>query len=288
MELFSQIIINSIIAGAIYTLIALGFNLTYGVAKFFNFAHGVYAVIAGYVVYYLFTILGMNLYISIALGILAAGLLGLLSERMLFLPLRKKQASAMITLVASLGFFITVQSIIAMMFTSDFLIIKKSPAVPKNYEVFGGVITEFNVFVIIITILISTGLIFFLNKTKFGKAVKAITDDPEVARIVGVNTNRIIGITFIIGASIAGIAGVLVGLDTGIMPTIGMGLLLKGVTVAIVGGCGNLYGGIIGSVLLGLVENFGVMKISSQWKDSISFGVLIIFLLFRPNGIFRD
>ena len=127
-----------------------------------------------------------------------------------------------------------------------------------------------------------------LYKTKLGKAVRAISDDENVAKIVGINTNKIIGYVFFIGSAIAGLAGILVGLDIGIQPTMGLGLLLKGVVAAVVGGMGNLYGGVLGSFLLGFVENFGIWKISGEWKDAIAFVLLIAFLIFRPKGIMNS
>lgn len=129
------------------------------------------------------------------------------------------------------------------------------------------------------------GLVF--KFTLFGKAVKAVGDDEEVSKIVGINTSKIIGRVFFIGSAIAGLAGILVGYDTGIEPTMGLSLLLKGVIASIIGGIGNVYGGVLGAFLLGFIENFGIWKISGEWKDAIAFGVLIIFLLFRPQGILK-
>jgi branched-subunit amino acid ABC-type transport system permease component len=106
-----------------------------------------------------------------------------------------------------------------------------------------------------------------------------------VARIIGLNTDKINGYVFFIGSALAGFAGILVGFDTGIEPTMGLGLLLKGVIVSIIGGVGNIYGGVLGAFLLGFVENFGIWKISGEWKDAIAFALLIVFLIFRPQGI---
>ncbi len=131
------------------------------------------------------------------------------------------------------------------------------------------------------------GLVLLFKFTIFGKAIKAISDDEEVARIIGINTNKIIGYVFFIGSAIAGLSGILMGFDTGIEPTMGMSLLLKGVIASIIGGVGNIYGGVLGAFLLGFVENFGIWKISGEWKDAIAFAILILFLLFRPQGILK-
>ena len=126
-----------------------------------------------------------------------------------------------------------------------------------------------------------------LKKTLFGKAIRAISDDEEVAKIAGINTEHIIGWTFFIGSAISGLAGILIGFDTGIEPTMGMELLLKGVISAIVGGIGSISGAALGALLLGFAENFGIWKISGEWKDSIAFALLILFLIFRPQGIVK-
>ncbi len=287
MDILPQLILNSIIAGAIYTLVALGFNLIYGATKFFNLAHGVLAAVGGYAVFYFAKTLGVNLYLSVAVGIILAGLIGYLLEKFIYLPLRKKKASNMILLVASLGAFTAVQAVIAILFTSQFQTLSQNAGDQKIYEIFGAVITQTQVLILISGILIMFGLATLLKFTMLGKAIKAISDDEEVARIIGINTNKIIGYVFLIGSAIAGLAGILVGFDTGIEPTMGMSLLLKGVIASIIGGVGNIYGGVLGAFLLGFVENFGIWKISGEWKDAIAFGVLIVFLLFRPQGIFK-
>jgi branched-chain amino acid transport system permease protein len=287
MDILSQIILNSFITGAIYSLIALGFNLNYWVTKFFNIAHGVFAVVGVYTVLLLYKMMGLNLYMSIPAGIGFAGITGLLSDKIIFRVLRKKEASSVVKLVASLGLFTAVQSLVAMVFDSDFKILTSTFQTQRSFSVFGGVITDIHIFIMMSVTAILIILTFVLNKTKFGKSVKAIGDDEEVAKIIGINTDRVIGYVFLIGSAIAGIGGILVGFDTGLMPTMGMGLLLKGAIASIVGGIGNIYGGVLGAFFLGFVENFGIWYIPGEWKDAIAFGLLISFLLFRPRGILK-
>ncbi len=285
MEIVPQLILNSIIAGSIYALIALGFNFVYGATKFFNLAHGVMAAIGGYAVFYFAKTLGLNLYFAVILGVALAGIVGYGLDKFIYLPLRKRKASNMVLLVASLGAMTALQAVIAILFTSRFKTISQNIGTQKLFEVLGGVITQTQLIIILVTALILAGLVFLLYKTLFGKAVRAISDDEEVAQIVGINTNKIIGYVFFIGSALAGLAGILVGFDTGIEPTMGLGLLLKGVIASVIGGVGNIYGGVLGAFLLGFVENFGIWKISGEWKDAIAFTLLIVFLIFRPRGI---
>lgn len=285
MDIVPQLILNSIIAGSIYALIALGFNLIYGATKFFNLSHGVMAAIGGYSVFYFAKTLGWNLPLSIVIGVLLAGLIGYILDKLVYLPLRKRKASNMVLLVASLGLFTAIQAIIAILFTSQFQTLSQNVSSQRIYEIFGGVITQTQLTILISALLITAGLILMLKYTMFGKAVKAVSDDEEVAKIVGINTNKIIGYVFFIGSAIVGLGGVLVGFDTGIEPTMGFALLLKGVIAAIIGGVGSIYGALIGAFLLGFVENFGIWHISGEWKDAIAFVLLILFLIFRPHGI---
>lgn len=285
MGIIPQLILNSIIAGAIYTLVALGFNLIYGETKFFNLAHGVMAAIGGYAVFYFDKTLGLDIYVSVILGVALAGFAGYGLDKFIYLPLRKRKASNMVLLVASLGAMTALQAVIAILFSSQFKTLSQGVSTQKLFEVFGGVITQTQLVILLSAVLVMAGLVLLLYKTQFGKAVRAISDDEEVARIVGINTNKIIGRVFFIGSAVAGLAGILVGFDTGIEPTMGLSLLLKGVIASIVGGVGNIYGGVLGAFLLGFVENFGIWKISGEWKDAIAFALLIVFLIFRPRGI---
>lgn len=294
MTIIPQLIVNSIIAGSIYALVALGFNLIYGTTRFFNLAHGILATIGGYVVFYFTKTVGLGLIPSAVIGVLAAGIISYLLDKFIFQTLRKRKASSMVLLVASLGIMTALQAIVAIIFTSQFQTLSTGSDT-KVFELFcnettqqcAAVITQVQVVILISSFIIMLGLMLLLKKTKFGKAVRAVSDEEDVAKIVGINTNKIINWIFFIGSAIAGFAGIMVGLDTGIEPTMGLSLLLKGVIAAIIGGVGSIYGGVIGAFVLAFIENFGIWKISGEWKDAIAFAVLLIFLLFRPHGIIK-
>lgn len=284
-DISSQLILNSVIAGAVYALIAVSFDLVYSVTKFFSLTHGVMATIGGYAVLYLVKNLDLNIYIAVFVGVILAGFVGYSLDKFVYSILRKRKASNMTLLVASLGAMTVLQAIIAILFSGQFKTISSNIGTEKKFLVFDGVITQTQIIVLLFFILIAIGLILLLYKTKFGKAVRAISDDEEGAKIVGIDTSRIIGRVFFIGSAIAGLVGALIGFDTGIEPTMGFGLLLKGVIASIVGGVGNIYGGILGGFLLSFVENFAIWKISGEWKDAIAFTLFIVFLIFRPRGI---
>lgn len=265
-------------------MVALGFNLIYGTAKFFDLGYGVMTAVGGYSVFYLSKTLGLDIYLSIILGILVAGVVGSLVERLVYKKLRLRKASSIVFIVAALGVMTSVQAIIAILFSSQFQVFPKTINT-ETFDIWGGIITGVQLIILVSGILIMLLLVSVLKFTKFGKAIKAVSDDPEVSKIVGIDTDSIISKVFFIGSCIAGLAGILVGFDTGIEPTMGFSLLLKGVIASIIGGVGNIYGGVLGAFLLGFIENFGIWKISGEWKDAIAFSVLILFLLFRPSGI---
>ena len=221
------------------------------------------------------------------MGIAIAGLAGFIFDKIIYLPLRKRKSTNLVKLVASIGLFSVIQAIIAILFTSQFQTLSNSSSTQRIYQISTGVITQTQVVMFLSAVLILAALLIILKFTMFGKAINALSDDEEVAKIVGINTNKIISYVFLIDAGIAGWAGILVGYDTGIEPTMGLNLFLKGVIAAIVGGIGSVSGGLLGGFVLGFVENFGIC-ISGEWKDAIAFGLLIIFLLFRPSGIIKS
>ena len=287
MEIIPQFVINSLIAGAIYSLTALGFNLVFSTVKFFDISYGAVAVVGAYSVFYFFKMLGLPLYVAVTLGILISAIMGVLLYAFIYSPLRRRKASNTVLLVASLGAFTALQALVAILFSSQFQTLSGTGSESKVFEVLSGAITAIQVVILCTAFTVMLVLGTALKFTLFGKAVKAVGDDEEVSKIVGINTSHLIGKIFFIGSALAGLAGILIGFDTGLQPTMGLPLLLKGVIASIIGGIGNVYGGVAGAFLLGFIENFGVWQISGEWKDAIAFGVLIILLIFRPNGIFK-
>ncbi len=285
MEIAVQITLNAIIAGALYALVALGFNLIYSTTRFFDLGYGALAAVGAYAMYYFYKLQGFPLLPSLFLSIVVAGVLGLVIERVVYRPLRARKASSTVLLVASLGVLTVVQAVTAILFTSQFQTLSRGVALEQTFQIWGGIITQTQAIILCAGLLIMIGLALSLKYTLFGKAVRAVSDDEEVSKIVGINSEKIIAIVFFIGSAIAGVAGIAVGFDTGIDPTMGMQLLLKGVIASIIGGVGNIYGGVLGAFLLAFIENAGAWHFSGEWKDAIAFGVLIVFLLFRPQGI---
>ena len=282
--MFTQLVVNSLIAGAIYSLVASGFSLTYSVCRFANFAHGVVITFSAYILYLLFSVWGLNFYFAVIGAILAAVVLGYLTNLLIYKPLRKRKASGVSLLMASFALLLMIESLIQIFFSASVKTIGYIE-VRKGMEFLGAIITPLQL-VIIITSIILLGLLFlFMKKTKIGKAMRAVSDNKDVARIVGISVERVYIWVFIVSSAIAGIAGILVSLEQNLEPTMGTGLIIKGFIGAIIGGVGSVPGAILGSFLLGTIENFGIWYLPSGYKDAIAFTLLFVFLLFRHQGI---
>lgn len=285
MDIVPQLVVNSVIAASLYALVAMSFNLIYGATRFFNLAHGVVAAVGAYTAYFVGSSLGLPIWAAMLAGVVVAAIAGGVFELFLFRPLRARKASNLVLLVASLGAVIAIEAVIAILFTSQFKTLSQLGGPTGVIHIGSAVMTQVQAMILASAVFLLAALRLTLSKTSFGRAVRAVSDDEEVAKIVGIDTNKIIITVFVIGSAIAGLAGVFAGMDTGIEPRMGFSLLLKGVIAAIVGGIGSVYGGFLGAFLLGFAENFGIWYISGEWKDAIAFILLIIFLLVRPQGI---
>jgi branched-chain amino acid transport system permease protein len=282
--MFNQLLINGLIAGAIYALVASGFSLIYSVCKFVHFAHGVVIAFSAYFLYFLFSMMGLNFGFSVVLSIIFASLLGFLINQFVYKQLRKRRASNVILLIASVVLLIFFESLILLLFGADVKTIGYIK-IAKGIEIFKAIITPLQIVIIAVSIALLILLYLFLKRTKIGKAMRAVADNKDVAEIVGISSEKIYNWSFIIGSAIAGIAGILVGLEQNLEPTMGTNLMIKGFTAAIIGGIDSVPGAILGSFLLGFAENFGIWFLPSGYKDAIAFIILFIFLLFRPQGI---
>ncbi len=282
--MLSQIIINSLIAGAIYSLVASGFSLIYSTGKFIHIAHGEVVVFSGYLVYWFYSVLDFNFWIASLLAIIIGSFLGWLSNIFVYKPLRKRGSGSAILLVASIALLIMLESLVLILFGADVKTIGFIE-ISKGLEILGIVITPLQLLIIFVSLVLLILLFLFMKKTKLGKAMRAVADNKEVAEIVGISSEKIYSWSFIIGSAIAGVAGILVGLEQNLEPSMGTNLVIRGFTGAVIGGIGSVPGAVIGSFLLGLVENIGIWFLPSGYKDAIAFTILFIFLLFRHQGI---
>ncbi len=282
--MFNQLFINGLIAGAIYALVASGFSLIYSICKFVHFAHGVVIAFGAYILYLVFSLIGLDFWLAVIFAIFSAVAIGLLMNVTVYKPLRKRKASNTILLLASFALLILFESLILILFGADVKTIGFIE-IAKGLEFLGAIITPLQIFIVVSSFILLILLFLFMKKTKIGKAMRAVADNRDVAEIVGISSEKIYNWSFVIGSAIAGIAGILVGLEQNLEPTMCTNFMIKGFTGAIIGGIGSVPGAILGSYLLGFAENFGIWFLPSGYKDAIAFAVLFIFLLFRPRGI---
>ena len=286
MDIVPQLIANSIVAGAIYTILVLGFNLTFSVTRFLDIGYGVLITAGGYSALYVSRFLGLPFAVGILAGILASGLLGFISYKLVYAPLRKRKAGGGVLLISSLGVLLFVQAIIAIFFTSQFQSLSGFLASNPTYELWGGTMTWIQLVTLGIAALLCFAVFFVLRYTMFGKMFTAISDDEEVSKMIGINTEKAMGAIFCVAGMLAGLGGILIGLDTGVEPAMGLFWLLSIVSTAIIGGIGNVYGGIAGAFFVAFIENFVIWKIPGQWRLALIFTVLLMFLVWRPKGLF--
>ncbi len=285
MSLFAPLTVNGLIAGSIYALVSSGFSLIYSTNRFMHFAHGVSVAVAAYILYAFFSLAGLNIIISIILTLILAALLGLATYRIVYLPLQNRKASNIILLIASLAVLILFQNLIQAVFGANVKTIKYF-TLGKGVNVLGALITPLQITIIIVSLVLFVSLYFLMQKTKIGREMRAVADNKELSSISGINEKRVADYSFILGSLLAGVAGILIGLEQNLSPEMGTFLIVRGFTGAVVGGIFSVPASILGSYILGLAENYGVWFLPSGYKDAIAFVLLFIFLLFKPNGLF--
>ncbi len=280
----TQLIINGIIAGAIYALMATSFSLIFNIVKFMDLSPGAIFVVSAFAAYFFNVTLKLNFGLSFVLALIIAAIVATLINSVVYRPLRKRKASTFIILLASFGVFLFITGVILLLFGAE--VRTFGLPITKGYEILGAIITKIQIVLIIVSLVLFLLLYLFMNHTKLGKTMRATSDNPQIASTLGINVERTITKTFIIAAILTGVAGILVALEQNLEHSMGFVVILKGLTASVIGGVGNVPAALIGGFLIGIVENLGIWFLPSGYKDAIAFVVLIIFLLFRPSGIF--
>jgi len=293
---FPQQLVNGLEAGSLYALIALGYTLVYGILEMLNFAHGDVFMVGGFLaagVAGLFVTNGVaaipaalvvTLMVAAAMG--GSGLLGVGIERIAYRPLRN--ANRLAPLITAIGVSLLLESVVQVQISPAPVLVPSNALVPQIKFQLGNVSTPFvDATLLVAAVLLMVGLDLFVFRTRFGSAMRATAQDREAATFMGIDVDRVIVVTFLIGSALAGIGGVLYGLQFARVDFF-MGYLLgiKAFTAAVIGGIGNLRGAMVGGLLLGVLESMGGGFISSQYQNTFAFLALILVLLLRPQGLF--
>ncbi|HHW44728.1 MAG TPA: branched-chain amino acid ABC transporter permease [Desulfotomaculum sp.] len=283
MEIIFQQFINGIVSGSTYALIGLGLTLIYGVMGLVNFAHGEFAMIGGFTTFYLVAQQQGSYLPAILVAVLAAAIAGIVVDLVAFYPLRK--ANPLNLMLSSLGVSIFLVNLSQYIFSAD---PRKTPTkfMESVYHLGGASITGQRVIIIVASIILAAGIYLLVQKTSFGRAVRAASLDAETALLYGVNTDKVAFFTFALGTALAGATGALVGPLFDVYPTMGLPLTMKAFVVVVLGGMGSIPGAIIGGLIIGLAESFASL-ISSRYTELFVYLILLLVLIFKPHGIFR-
>ena len=296
MSFFFQELVNGITTGALYSLVALGFSMVYGVLKLLNFAHGDVYMVGAYIGYFVIRWFGgptalsipvpLVLLIMFAIAAVGCGALGVAMERFAYRPLR--DAPRIAPLITALGISFMLESSALLLFGAQYRVYNTSEFISLSSGIRIGSVTidSVQILVLVLGLLLMTGLQLLVNRTRLGRQVRAVAADREAAEMLGINVNFVITATFFLGSALAGIAGVMGGLlFNTVTATIGFIVGLKAFTAAVVGGIGSIPGAMLGGLVIGVAESFVTGYISSTYSNLIVFGLLIVVMLVRPSGL---
>ena len=280
---FLQTFISGLSLGSIYALIALGYTMVYGIAKMLNFAHGDIIMVGAYAVITAVFTCGMPPLVAVLVSVVVCALLGVTIEFLAYRPLR--QAPPLSVLITAIGVSYLLQNLALLIFGSEQLAFPSIISLPSI--TLGSVtIDGITLATLVVTAVIMIVLTLFINKTRLGKAMRAVSEDKGAAELMGISVNRTITITFAIGSALAAVASIFYGAAyVYIKPTTGSMPGIKAFTAAVFGGIGSIPGAMLGGILLGLIEQLSKTYISTLWADAIVFGVLVLVLVVKPTGL---
>ena len=283
LEQFLQQLANGLILGSVYALLALGYTMVYGIIKLINFAHGDIYMIGAFMGYYLINTLHLNFLVALILSMVGTAILGVVIEFLAYRPLRNSTRIAALITAIGVSFLLEYGMVFFVGANT-----RSFPQVIKTVRYTLGPISISNIQLMIlgISILLMVGLQFIVQKTKMGKAMRAVSVDSDAAQLMGINVNRTISFTFALGSALAGAAGVLIALYyNSLEPLMGMTPGIKSFVAAVLGGIGIIPGAALGGFVIGLLETFATAVELSDFRDAIVYAILIIILLVRPAGI---
>jgi len=277
-----QVLINGLLLGAIYASVGVGFSLTWGVLNIINIAHGAMVMLGAYVTFYLFTALGIDPFLTIPVSMVVLFVLGYLLQR--FIINRVIPYGVFMTLVLTFGLSLFFIDVALIAFSGDYRSV--TPGYAGAGMVFAGVVISYQrLAIFVVSLLLVLALHAYLTRSKLGRAIRATALNRASAQLLGVNVTSIYAITFGIGAAMAGAAGSLLSMTITITPFLGNAFIGKAFVVATLGGLGTIQGALVGGLILGLAESFGASLIGPSYQHAIGFGILVLVLILRPEGI---
>ena len=282
MSLFVQQILNGLTLGSVYSLVALGLTLVYGILHIPNFSHGALFMAGAYAAFFAAGSLGANYWVALVAAAMVTALIAVLSERLVFNRLR--DAPPLHDMIAAIGLLLFFEAVAQAIWGADFH--RLAPPYPGILRVAGTVLPIQRVLIIVAALALMLGLHFFLKRTVMGSTIVAMAQNREGASLVGIDLTRVSMLTFAISGALAAIAAVLFAPINLVFPGMGNLVILKAFVIIILGGMGSVPGAIIGGMVIGFAESFGAFYISTDMKDIIAFALLVVILSVRPEGLF--
>lgn len=278
-----QLLINIILNTSIYILVGFSFSFIYNTTKYFHLAHAAIISLGAYFVFMFSNEFSIPFPLAVIGAIILSVFIGLLCEIIIYRQMRKRDLPPLSFLIASLGIYVVLQNLISLYFGDDAKIISSKEINVGNLFL-GAYITNIQIITIVASTIIFISSSLFLRLTLIGKSIRAVASNKELSNIYGINSDRIIFISFCIGSALAATAGILSALDTNMTPTFGFNLLLYGLVAMIIGGVGSTKGLIAGSLLVAASQHLAAYYIDTKWMDAITYAILILFLIWRPLG----
>lgn len=281
--MINQMIVNGIVLGSTYALIALGLTLIFGIMKIINFAHGQMYMLGTFVTYYIYNIFGYNFFVVFVCTVFLLTFIGIIFQRYLFQQVLIYAKRGEVAMLLSLGTALLLESSALIIFGEKTRGVK--PIVKGVYNIFNSYITSQRIFITFLAFLSIVIFLLLMQKTRTGRALRALAQDREVTHLMGVNVNKISIIGYAIGASLAGISGAILALEYPICSVYGSSISIKAFIMIMIGGAGVIPGAIIGGFILGMLESFGYGILGGGQAYLFIYALVIVFLIFRPNGI---
>lgn len=284
--MFWQQLVNWINLGAMYALLAIGYTMVYGIVKLINFAHGEIFMSGAFFTWWFMTAFSIPFPVASLMGIMLATLLGVGVERVAYRPLRDAPRFAVV--ISVLGMSIFLQNMARILWGAEFQVFEIDFGIPP--VMIGSVVIPFKkIFILITSLMLMVGLSLFVTRTYLGKAMRATAADREAAEMMGISSNGVIVLTFVVGSALGAVAGILYAVNyNSIDPYMGFNAGMKAFAAAVLGGIGNIYGAMLGGLLLGIFEGAGAAYVSSMYRDAVAFAILILALIFRPEGLLGE
>ena len=285
--MIAQQLVNALTLGSVYALFALGFTLVFGVLEVINLSHGAVFMAGAYVALLLVTKANLGIWVALPLAMLLSGVLGLLIDQVVLKPLRARRAHHLMPMIATIGAATLTTNAVQGIFGAETSRFPFGTIPEESFQVGAILVTELQMAIVIISFLLMVLLVAILQRTRLGKAVRAVAENPQTSYLLGINVEGIFRLVSFTAAALGGGAGVLIGLSfNAIYPFMGQTLLPKGVAVIILGGMGDVRGAMVGGLFLGVAEVMSVAYLSSDYRDAVAFGLLFLILLVRPSGLF--